>query len=1529
MKKALMILAFVIAGSVFCNAQRTVIYVAPEGNDEANDGSIRTPFASFNKAVAAVKERSGKGTDTIYVYFRGGEYRLSEVVNIEGIKDNPVVFSSYPGEEAVFSGSISLDKWKRYDKYLVEMDLKGIELGDPITKGKRPMLYYKGEEQKLARWPEEGFATAGRALGATEIPPVENGNSGAVEGIFEYKDARIDRWAKEKDPKVGGYWFYDWDHSYCSVTAIDPVMKSISVDTDKWFRHGLRFYGLNLFCELDTPGEWYIDREKSKIYWYPLMDADPLKNPDGLTLSVLDAAYMLELKDCNDVTIENLSFSQSRGSAIRISGGNDCVVRDCVIENMGVSAIDVKMGTAHKIQSCVIRHLGGGGIHLEGGDRKELEYCNFEVSNNLIEDFSRFSRVYCPGIGCVCCGIHIHHNELRFAPSSAFSLSGNDVVAEFNLIEKVAQESDDQGAYDLYLNPSMRGIKLRYNYWKDIVGGTRYGVGGIRLDDLISGIEITGNVFDNCGSVEFGAVQIHGGSENFIEDNLFYKCKYAVSFTRYGEKKWTQTYNSIHKILFEEVNIHSDKYLIRYPEIRELGKNIDVNIIRNNVVFGCGQKFFNDGGRQIVSNNVEIADDGRTVEQLCDRKTLHAMGIKYIPLEEMGIKENRLIKEQVKVEDLTVEMREDPEGIDIMTPRLSWKVCDETLGSEQKSYRIQVASSEINLLNSKDLVWDSGKVESSESVLVPYGGDALDFDKDYYWRVKVTAAGGESSWSQVAHWSTGLKDTTQWCGARWIGIDESEKLRQDENRLAAHYLRKEFRLKGDVERAKLYFCALGMGIVTINGEKPCKDVFAHPPVLFNKTEYYRCYDVTDFVNKGKNTIGVVLGNGRYQHLDCMTLRGVANPMLYLCMKVTYRNGKEEVIISDESWMGTSRGPVTNNNEFDGEDYDARLELGAWDRNGYKCSEIWKAVDMMKPNKGKLVAMPMDDMAICEEVPAKKLIVSDDGRYIIDMGQNMVGYVSVSLCGKAGKSVTIRYAEKLNAAGDSLDMSNLRAAKATDHYIPAKDGRFRWSPVFPYHGFRYVEVTGVTEAPEAADITGKVVADKMEVLGSFKCSDERLNKLYRNMFWTIRSDYRGMPIDCPQRDERQGWLGDRAATLYGECYMFQTASLYRKWMDDIYDSMKKECRISVVSPKNWSIYNDDTAASAVFVYIADMLYTRFGDDSGIKIYYPAMKRWFDYITGKYLHDGIYTMKYDEYKDWCVPPESLEIIHSQDSTRITSSELIHTGVLCDVIVKMKKFAALTGNDADIPAYDSMLAEVKGAYNKKFFDEKTARYDNNTMTANLIPLAMDIVPQGRASDVVANVVDVAENIYGGHLCCGNVGIRYLMQTLTRNGQLEYAYKLATQDTYPGWGYMISKGATTIWELWNGDFADPAMNSENHVMMIGDLLSWYYENLAGIRNDDVDVAFRKILLMPSFPSELKWVDASYKTPYGVVRSAWDLDYEEEYIKWEITVPTGATATAVVPASFNVDTEGFEFTVEGDVVKVNIPSGKHNLKTK
>ena len=877
----------------------------------------------------------------------------------------------------------------------------------------------------------------------------------------------------------------------------------------------------------------------------------------------------------------------------------------------------------------------------------------------------------------------------------------------------------------------------------------------------------------------------------------------------------------------------------------------------------------------------------------------------------------------VSVYDLKTEGRTCPEGIDEFCPRLSWKMESEGRGVEQTAYRVRLSAG-------NRLVWDSGKVASDASVFVPYGGEVLAPETDYSWKVKVWTSGGESRWSPEASFSTGLQDSTGWAGAQWIGVDEN--VGDNVQHLAARYLRRDFRVKKKVKSARLYFIGLGTGVVTVNGERVCEDVFAHPPVLFDKALYYRTYDVTDLLKKGDNALGVVLGSGRFQSKSVWTLRCVSDPRMLLCLRLRYADGSSENIVSDTSWQATSKGPITSQNEYDGEYFDAGMDLGRWDLPGYECDERWQEADLLLefPKAGLCThprAMTMDDMAVMERFAAKGAKEASEGRYIVDMGQNMVGHLRVRLSGRSGVPVVFNYAENLTAAGDSLEMSNLRSVLATDQYTPDRDGEFEWEPLFPFHGFRYVQIEGVDKAPEAADIIGCVKYDKMQTVGRFTCSDERLNKLYHNIFWGVRGNYRGMPMDCPQRDERQGWLGDRGATVYGEPYMLDVSRLYRKWMDDIYESMVKN-RISVVSPRYWSIFNNDMAASSVFVYTAEMLYTRYGDFSGIEEFYPAMKAWLLRVTDKNLHDGIFTMKKDEYKDWCVPPESPEIIHSQDPARITSSEVIQTGILCGTLEKMAHFAQLTGHEEDIPVYEGMLASVKEAYNARFFDPVAARYDNGTLTADLIPLAFGIVPEGREEDVMRTVVEKIEGDWNGHVGVGNVGIRYLMQTLTHRGQLELAYRLATQDTYPGWGYMIKKGATTIWELWNGDFADPAMNSGNHVMMIGDLLSWYYEDLAGIKNDPADVAFRKIWMQPCFPRELGSVSASFDSPFGVIRSAWKLDYEEDDLDWEVTVPAGSSATVVLPAVFNVDPDGCAAEVEGDFQKIFVPSGTYHFKT-
>jgi len=452
---------------------------------------------------------------------------------------------------------------------------------------------------------------------------------------------------------------------------------------------------------------------------------------------------------------------------------------------------------------------------------------------------------------------------------------------------------------------------------------------------------------------------------------------------------------------------------------------------------------------------------------------------------------------------------------------------------------------------------------------------------------------------------------------------------------------------------------------------------------------------------------------------------------------------------------------------------------------------------------------------------------------------------------------------------------------------------------------------------------------MATIGSFETDNELINKIYKNAYWGIRGNYRGMPTDCPQRDERLGWLGDRATGAHGESFVFNNALLYKKWLVDIEESMNEAGSISVVSPRYWTIFNDDVTWPSAYFYIADMLYRQFGDVQSIKRHYPSMRKWVKHIEETTMKDYIITK--DKYGDWCMPPEAPELIHSKDPSRKTGAEVLSTTVFYSILNLMQQFAALSGApDADIAEYAALAGKIHEAYNKKYFNAETAQYDNNTVTANILSLQLGLVPEGYEERVFENIVAKTNGDCKGHVSVGVLGIQHLMRGLTQHGNLELAYQILTNETYPSWGYMVRNDATTIWELWNGNTADPAMNSANHVMLLGDLLIWFYENLAGIKNDPSDVGFRRIRMEPSFPEKLGSVKASYRSPYGLIESAWKRDGDN--LVWDITIPANCTATVKLPARFGInpnpdEVEGVHTVlIDGDEIIISLGSGKYHL---
>lgn len=857
---------------------------------------------------------------------------------------------------------------------------------------------------------------------------------------------------------------------------------------------------------------------------------------------------------------------------------------------------------------------------------------------------------------------------------------------------------------------------------------------------------------------------------------------------------------------------------------------------------------------------------------------------------------------RVTVGDLTVEMLENPVGLDERTPRFGWQLRSDLRDVAQTSYRIVVAGSENDLKKEQNLIWDSGEVPSGESVWVEYGGPQLESRKDYFWKVRVTTNTGDETWSEPARWSMALLDDSDW-QAGWIGIDSAlnatDRMEGD-SRLAARYLRKPFDVEGKVKNARLYISGLGLYECYINGKRVGESVLAPTATDYSTNVPYNTFDVREFIKDKQNAIGVTLGNGRFFAMRLGdpsagllgSLRQFGFPKLLAQLEIEYENGERQVVVTDTTWRLTTDGPIIANNEFDGEEYDASKELGKWSEAGYDDSAWMNARSVGAP-EGALHAQRNPNIRVMEEIDPVAISQLNDSTYILDMGQNMVGWLNVTLKGEKGEPVRLRFAETLKPDG-SLYMDNLRGAKVTDVYIPAGDDVFSWEPRFTYHGFRFVEITGLKYKPELKSFVGKVVYDDMKTIGRFETSDPTINQVFKNAYWGIRGNYRSMPTDCPQRDERMGWLGDRAMECIGESFMFRQALLYEKWARDIRDSQLPDGMIPDLSPTYWPFYSENVTYPAAYLCVVDMLYNQYGDEKAVREHYPAMKKWIDYANERLVENDIVVK--DVYGDWCMPPESPELIHSQDPARVTDGRLVGTSFFYRLLNMMARFAAVAGHEEDIPAYLEQAARVKDAYNRMFLNPETGQYANNTVSAGLLSLVQGLVPDTLKQKVFDELVRRTEVDFDSHVSTGMIGMQFMMRGLSRYGRPDLALTLATNRTYPSWGYMIDRGATTIWELWNGDTADPAMNSGNHLMQLGDLIAWDWENLAGIQADPAAPGFKHILMKPDFPQGLEWVDASYESMYGTIGSHWKRTGGG--LSWSVEIPANTTATLRVPAS-------------------------------
>ncbi len=852
----------------------------------------------------------------------------------------------------------------------------------------------------------------------------------------------------------------------------------------------------------------------------------------------------------------------------------------------------------------------------------------------------------------------------------------------------------------------------------------------------------------------------------------------------------------------------------------------------------------------------------------------------------------------IELIDLQTEGRESPLGIDRIQPRFTWKIKTEGQDVEQTAYQVLVATDPSLLAEGSPDLWDSEKIVSAQSDMTTYEGVPLTSGMEVHWKVRIWDANDQSSsWSQVGTFSMGILKGQDW-KASWIGLDRAIGNDQPEieNRLlSARYLRKDFSAEKPVKRAMAYIVGMGTYELYLNGSKVGDHVLSPALSEYPKRSFYVTYDVTDLLKEGENAAGVVLGNGRYfsPRIKAPTpTLTYGFPKLLLQIDIEFEDGSKELVVSDETWKLTASGPIRENNEYDGEYYDARMEFSGWDKAGFDDSD-WMDVQLVEPSSPEISSQMIEPMRITETIKPVAWSNPAPGVFIYDMGQNMVGWTKLSLKAKEGTVIKQRFAETLKEDG-TLYLANIRGARVTDTYIAKGIGTETWEPRFVFHGFRYVELSGYPGEPDLSTLEGKVIHDDLALTGTFECSDPLINQVYKNAIWGLRGNYRSIPTDCPQRDERQGWLGDRAAGSRGESYMFDIRNLYKKWLVDIFDGQKESGSVSDVCPAYWPFYGDNVTWAGTPIQLVKMLYDQYGHLDVISESYVPLKKWVDYMVDNYMNEDM--MPRDIYGDWCVPPIDPKVIHTKDPLRLTDGNYLGTSYFYHNLTLMLGYAEMLGKTEDVGYFEDLSDRMAKAFNQEFWDPETGKYSNNSATANILALAFGLITPENEQMVFDNLVEKIEVEHHSHITTGLIGQQYFNRILTKYGRADLALKVNTQTDYPGYGYMIENGATTIWELWNGNTADPAMNSGNHVMLLGDFLIWLYEDLAGIKPDPLNPGFKNIVMKPILVPGLDHVKANHRSPYGLIESEWT--HSGDLFDWQVTIPPNSRATVYIPGN-------------------------------
>jgi alpha-L-rhamnosidase len=881
----------------------------------------------------------------------------------------------------------------------------------------------------------------------------------------------------------------------------------------------------------------------------------------------------------------------------------------------------------------------------------------------------------------------------------------------------------------------------------------------------------------------------------------------------------------------------------------------------------------------------------------------------------------------LSVAALRCEYCENPLGIDVSRPRLSWQLRSNRRGARQSAYQVQVGSGETTLQADDADLWDTGKVVSDALAHIPYGGPALRPGQRVCWRVRVwDESGTPSAWSEVAFWEAGLLDSTHWL-ADWItpDWDEDESWPQP-----APLLRRRFVAKGAVVAARLYATSLGLYELRLNGQRVGDALLTPGWTSYDHRLQYQTYDVTALVHAGENVLGALLGDGWYRgHIGFEGRRQVYGDRLALLaqLHLAYADGRVEIVGSDASWRAM-RGPILMSDIYMGETYDARQEKTGWDEPGYDDGG-WCGVRPLDARKDIVVAQVGPFVRRHEALRPVRILHSPKGETILDFGQNMVGWVRVCARGPQGTTITLRHAEILDRQGNLYTENLRKAAQVTRYTLKGDPAGEVFEPHFTFQGFQYVAVEGFPGEPTLDDFTGIVVHSDTPPAGTFECSNPLVNQLQRNIVWGQKGNFVDVPTDCPQRDERLGWTGDTQVFTRTACFNMDVAAFFTKWLRDLSADQPPDGGVPFVVPdvltkSRAALLNTTQSAGAAAwgdaaVIVPWTLYLCYGDTRLLEEQYASMTGWVEYMRRQADGDYIWRKGF-QFGDWL----DYRGPDPRNPMPVTNKELIGTAFFAYSAGLLAEAAHVLGKPGDAACYADLADKVKAAFNAEFVTA-AGRVGPGTQTACVLALHFDLLPEAMRPLAAARLAQAVRDAYY-HLTTGFVGTPYLCHVLSRYGYADVAYELLNQEGYPSWLYPVKKGATTIWERWDGlkpdgSFQDAGMNSFNHYAY-GAIGDWLYRVVAGIELDPAEPGYKHILFQPRPGGGLTSARATFDSLYGRVASAWELT--ETDFRLNIDVPPNTHATVRLPApSLAVVTEGGQALAPGNgILSAHVADG-------